>query len=40
MEEINEAMKRLRELADKLKGADQTQAVEFCCNWLGRTECP
>jgi len=39
-EEINEAMKRLRELADKLKGADQTQAVEYCCNWLGRTECP
>jgi len=40
-EEIaHEAMKRLRELADKLKGADQTQAVEFCCNWLGKTECP
>ena len=39
-EEINEAMKRLRELADKLKGADQIQAVEFCCNWLGKAECP
>jgi hypothetical protein len=38
-EEINEAMKRLKELADKLKGADQTQAVEFCCNWLGKTKC-
>jgi hypothetical protein len=39
-EEITQAMKILRELADKLKGADQTQAVEFCCNWLGRAECP
>jgi hypothetical protein len=39
-EEINEAMKRLKELADKLKSADQTQAVEFCCEWLGKAECP
>jgi hypothetical protein len=39
-EEITQAMKILRELADKLKGADQTQAVEYCCNWLGKTTCP
>jgi len=39
-EEITQAMKILRELADKLKGADQTQAVEFCCDWLGKTTCP
>ena len=39
-EEIAQAMKILRELADKLKGADQTNAVEYCCNWLGKTECP
>ncbi len=39
-EEINEAMKILRELADKLKDVDQTKAVEYCCDWLGKTECP
>ncbi|MCI4409939.1 MAG: hypothetical protein JHC26_12670 [Thermofilum sp.] len=39
-EEISQAIKILKELADKLKGADQTRAVEFCCDWLGKTECP
>jgi len=39
-EEISQAMKILRELADKLKGVDQTKAVEYCCEWLGKTECP
>jgi hypothetical protein len=39
-EEISQAMKILRELADKLKGADQVTAVEYCCEWLGKTECP
>ena len=38
-EEISQAMKILRELADKLKGADQTKAIEYCCEWLGKTEC-
>jgi hypothetical protein len=39
-EEIAQAMKILRELADKLKDVDQTKAVEYCCEWLGKTECP
>jgi hypothetical protein len=39
-EEIAQAMKILRELADKLKDADQTKALEYCCDWLGKTECP
>jgi hypothetical protein len=39
-EEISQAMKILRELADKLKDPDQTKAVEYCCDWLGKTECP
>jgi len=39
-EEIAQAMKILRELADRLKDADQTKAVEYCCDWLGKTECP
>jgi len=39
-EEIGQALKILRELADKLKDPDQTKAVEYCCEWLGKTECP
>jgi uracil phosphoribosyltransferase len=39
-EEIAQAMKILRELVDKLKDADQTKALEYCCDWLGKTECP
>jgi len=39
-EEIAQAVKILRELADRLKDADQTKAVEYCCDWLGKTECP
>jgi hypothetical protein len=39
-EEIGQAVKILRELADKLKDPDQTKAVEYCCEWLGKTECP
>ena len=39
-EEISQAIKILRELADKLKDADQTKALEYCCDWLGKTECP
>ncbi|ADJ54249.1 hypothetical protein HAV1_gp26 [Hyperthermophilic Archaeal Virus 1] len=39
-EEISQAMKILRELADMLKDPDQTKALEYCCNWLGKTECP
>jgi len=39
-EEIAQAMKILKELADRLKDADQTKAVEYCCDWLGKTECP
>jgi hypothetical protein len=39
-EEIAQAMKILRELADLLKDPDQTKAIEYCCNWLGKTECP
>lgn len=39
-EEIAQAVKVLRELADRLKDADQTKALEYCCDWLGKTECP
>jgi hypothetical protein len=39
-EEIAQAVKVLRELADRLKDADQTKALEYCCGWLGKTECP
>jgi pyridoxine 5'-phosphate synthase PdxJ len=39
-EEIAQAIKILKELADKLKDPDQTKAVEYCCEWLGKTECP
>ena len=34
-EEIDRAMQVVRELMDKLRGPDQTQAVEYCHNWLG-----
>lgn len=37
-EEIAQAVKILREVADRLKDADQT--LEYCCDWLGKTECP
>jgi hypothetical protein len=39
-EEISQAMKILGELADMLKDPDQTKALKYCCNWLGKTECP
>ncbi len=39
-EEIAQAVKILRELVDRLKDADQTKALEYCCDWLGKTECP
>lgn len=39
-EEIAQAMKILREVADRLKDADQTKVLEYCCDWLGKTECP
>jgi hypothetical protein len=39
-EEISQAMKILSELADMLKDPDQTKAVEYCCGWLGKAECP
>jgi len=39
-EEIAQAMKILRELIDRLKDADQTKAVEYCCDWLGKAKCP
>jgi len=39
-EEIAQAIRILKELADRLKGADQTEALEYCCNWMGKTECP
>jgi len=39
-EEIAQAMKILRELADKLNDVDQTKALEYCCDFLGKTECP
>ena len=39
-EEIGQALKILRELADRIKDPDQTKAVEYCCEWLGKTECP
>jgi uracil phosphoribosyltransferase len=39
-EEIAQAMKILREIADKIKDPDQTKVVEYCCDWLGKTECP
>jgi hypothetical protein len=39
-EEIAQAMKILREIVDRLKDADQTKVLEYCCDWLGKTECP
>jgi hypothetical protein len=39
-EEIGQALKILRELTDRIKDQDQTKAVEYCCEWLGKTECP
>ena len=39
-EEIAQAVKILRELADRLKDPDQIKALEYCCDWLGKTECP
>jgi microcompartment protein CcmL/EutN len=37
-EEANRALKIISELAEKL-GTDQTEAVNFCCKWMGRTKC-
>jgi hypothetical protein len=39
-EEISQAVKLLKELLSKLKDPDQAKALEHCCEWLGRTECP
>jgi microcompartment protein CcmL/EutN len=37
-EEANRALKIISELAEKL-GTDQTQAINFCCKWMGKTKC-
>jgi hypothetical protein len=34
-EEIDRAVQIVRELVDRLRGPDQTQAVEYCHDWLG-----
>jgi len=39
-EEIAQAVKILRELADRLRDVDQTKVLEYCCDWFGKTECP
>ena len=37
-EEANRALEIINKLAEKL-GTDQTEAVNFCCKWMGRTKC-
>ena len=37
-EEANKALEIINKLAEKL-GTDQTEAVNFCCKWMGKTKC-
>jgi hypothetical protein len=37
-EEVRRALKTVEELAEKLQ-RDQTEAINFCCKWMGRIRC-
>ena len=37
-EEANRALEIINKLAEKL-GTDQTEAINFCCKWMGTTKC-
>jgi microcompartment protein CcmL/EutN len=37
-EEASRALKIVSELAEKLS-TNQTEAVNFCCKWMGKTKC-
>jgi microcompartment protein CcmL/EutN len=37
-EELRRALQTVNELAEKLN-TDQTEAVKFCCRWMGRARC-
>jgi microcompartment protein CcmL/EutN len=37
-EEANRALEIINKLAEKLS-TDQTEAVKFCCKWMGKVKC-
>jgi len=37
-EEANRALEIVNKLAEKLS-TDQTEAIKFCCKWMGRAKC-